>query len=97
MTAKKTKTRSRSTVKKKAAATPQKPKAAPSKNGTKHLAEARKILPLLRAGKTTMGAERDRLGFSSNRPLRMALIEILGSRKAYFTLLKSSQAAARKK
>ena len=44
-----------------------------------------------------MGAERDRLGFSSNKPMRTALIKILGSRKAYMTLLKSSQAAARKK
>ncbi len=51
------------------------------------LAEARKVLPRLQAGETTMGAERDRLGFSSNRPMREALIEIMGSREAYFALL----------
>lgn len=53
------------------------------------LAEARKVLPRLQAGETTMGAERDRLGFSSNRPMREALIEIMGSRKAYFDLLEA--------
>ena len=80
------------TAKKKKAA----PKAkAPSKNG--YIDEAKKILPHLRAGKTTMGAERDRLGLSSNKPMRDALIQILGSRKAYMSLLKSSQAAAGKK
>ncbi len=51
------------------------------------LDEARKALPRLQAGETTMGAERDRLGFSSNRPLREALFEIMGSREAYFELL----------
>ncbi len=81
--------------KKKAAA---KPKAkTPSNNGTKRLAQAKKILPLLKAGKTTMGAERDRLGYGSNKPMRDALIKILGSRRAYDSLLKSSQAAARTK
>ena len=83
------------TAKKKKAA----PKAkAPSKNGsTRHIDEAKKILPRLRAGKTTMGAERDRLGYSSNKPMRDALITILGSKKAYMALLKSSQAAQWKK
>ena len=82
------------TAKKKKAA----PKAkTPSKNGSKYIDEAKKILPRLKAGKTTMGAERDRLGFSSNKPMREALIEILGSKKAYMALLKSSQAAQWKK
>ena len=56
--------------------------------------EDSKLLPRLKAGTTTMGAERDRLGNSSDRPIRLALIEILGSRKEYDKLLKSSQAAA---
>jgi len=85
--------------KKKKKAAPRQKAKAPSKNGssTRHIKEAKKILPRLRAGKTTMGAERDRLGLSSNKPMRTALIKILGSRKAYFALLKSSQAAAARK
>jgi len=51
------------------------------------LQEAREVLPRLQAGETTMGAERDRLGFSSNRPLREALFVVLGSKEAYFALL----------
>ncbi len=48
------------------------------------LAEAaKKILPALRKGETTLSAERDRLHLSSNGPLRKALTEILGSKKAY--------------
>ena len=44
---------------------------------------AKEVLPKLRAGKTTLGAERDRLGLSGNGPLRKALTELLGSKKAY--------------
>ena len=44
---------------------------------------AREVLPRLKAGETTLGAERDRLGHSNNGPLRKALTEVLGSKKAY--------------
>ncbi len=51
-------------------------------------AQAKEILPRLRAGSTTIGAERDRLGHSSNVRLRGALIALLdGSKQAYFELI----------
>ncbi len=53
---------------------------------------AREILPRLKKGETTLSAERDRLGLSGNGPLRKALTEILGSKKAYGEMM----AAARK-
>ena len=63
-------------------------------NGNGLIEEAKRVLPLLRAGKTTMGEERDRLGFSSNTPMRLALIEFLpGGRKEYNRILKASQKA----
>ena len=63
-------------------------------NGNALIEEAKRVLPLLRAGKTTMGEERDRLGYSSNTPMRLALIQILpGVRKEYDKILKSSQEA----
>ena len=84
------------TAKKKTAAKAKKQQSKPKakSNGDALIVEAKKVLARLKAGQTTMGAERDRLGFSSNRPLRLALIEILpGGRKEYDAILKSSQAA----
>lgn len=57
------------------------------------LAEAaKKILPALRKGETTLSAERDKLHLTSNGPLRKALTEVLGSKAAYTAMM----AAARK-
>ncbi len=57
------------------------------------LAEAaKKILPALRKGATTLSAERDKLHLTSNGPLRKALTEVLGSKAAYTAMM----AAARK-
>ncbi len=44
---------------------------------------AKEILPRLRAGKTTLGAESKRLGFKYNTALRKALTELLGGKAAY--------------
>ena len=85
------------TTKKKAApakkATAKKAPAAkgPAKNG-KLMEAAREILPRLKKGETTLGAERDRMGLSGNGPLRKALTELLGSKAAYTAMM----AAARK-
>lgn len=59
-----------------------KPTPSGKKNGAM-LEAAREILPLLKKGQTTLSAERDRLGLSGNGPLRKALTEVLGSKKAY--------------
>ena len=59
-----------------------KAKASAKKNGAL-LEAAREVLPRLKKGETTLGAERDRLGLSGNGPLRTALTELLGSKKAY--------------
>ena len=64
---------------------------APAKNG-KLMEAAREILPRLKKGATTLGAERDRLRLSGNGPLRKALTELLGSKAAYTAMM----AAARK-
>jgi hypothetical protein len=50
---------------------------------------AKQILPKLKAGKTTLSAERDRLGLSSNGPLRKALTELLGSKAKYTAMMKA--------
>ncbi len=60
---------------------------------SKLLEAARKILPLLKKGETTLGAERDKLDLSGNGPLPKALIQVLGSKKAYSDMM----AASRKK
>ena len=82
------------TTKTKAPAKKAAAKKAPPKNGSSDkIAEAaKKILPLLRKGETTLSAERDKLGLSGNGPLRKALTELLGSKKAYTAMM----AAARK-
>lgn len=56
---------------------------APAKKNGALLEAAREVLPRLKKGETTLGAERDRLGLSGNGPLRKALTELLGSKKAY--------------
>ena len=70
-------------------------KKAPAKaaNNAKLAEAAKKILPILRKGETTLSAERDRLHMTSNGPLRKALTEIIGSKKAYTAMMQ----AARKK
>ncbi len=65
---------------------------APAKKNGKLMEAAREILPRLKKGQTTLGAERDKLGLSGNGPLRKALTELLGSKKAYSDMM----AAARK-
>ena len=62
------------------------------KNGAL-LKAARNVLPKLQAGQTTLSAERDRLGLSSNGPLRKALTELLGGKKQYQAMMKTAQAA----
>ena len=62
------------------------------KNGAL-LKAAKEILPRLRAGETTLGAERKRLGHKYNTALRKALTELLGSKAAYTEMM----AAAKKK
>ena len=42
---------------------------------------------------TTLSAERDRLGLSSNGPLRKALTELLGGKAAYQKMMRAAQAA----
>jgi hypothetical protein len=54
------------------------------------LKEARAVLPKLRTGKVTLSAERDRLGHKSNKTLRAALTEILGSKEAYRAMMRKS-------
>jgi hypothetical protein len=67
-----------------------KPAAKAAKNAK--LAEAaKKILPVLRKGETTLGAERDKLHLTSNGPLRKALTELLGSKKAYQDMMKKAR------
>ena len=78
------------TTKKKPA--PKKPAAAKAVKNAKLAEAAKKILPRLKKGDTTLSAERDRLGLKSNGPLRKALTDILGSKKAYQEMM----AAARK-
>lgn len=57
-------------------------------------AEAKAILPRLRAGATTVGRERDRLHEKSNARLRRALVALLGGdKKAYLKLEQESRAA----
>ena len=51
---------------------------------------AKEVLPKLQAGKTTLSAERDRLGLSSNGPLRKALTELLGGKAAYQKMMAES-------
>ena len=57
------------------------------------LKAAREALPRLKAGKTTLSAERDRLGLSSNGPLRKALTKVLGGKAAYQKMMRAAQAA----
>ena len=71
---------------------PKKPAAAKAVKNAKLAEAAKKILPRLKKGQTTLGAERDRLGLSGNGPLRKALTELLGSKAAYTAMM----AAARK-
>ena len=66
----------------------------PAKKNGKLLEAAREILPRLRAGKTTLGAERDRLGLSGNGPLRKALTEILGGKAAYSKMMAEAKKKA---
>ena len=68
---------------------PAKKKAA-AKNG-KIAEAAKKILPILRRGEATLGAERDRLKLTSNGPLRKALTELLGSKAAYTAMMKAAR------
>ncbi len=82
-------TKKKAPPKKKPAA--KKPAAKAAKNA-KLVEAAKKILPALRKGETTLSAERDKLHLTSNGPLRKALTEILGSKKAYQEMM----AAARK-
>ncbi len=81
-------TKKKAPAKKKPAA--KKPPAKAAKNAK--LAEAaRKILPVLRKGETTLSAERDKLHLTSNGPLRKALTELLGSKKAYQDMMKKAR------
>ena len=68
-------------------------KKAPAKaaNNAKLAEAAKKILPILRKGETTLSAERDRLKLSSNAPLRKALTELLGSKAAYTKMIKAAR------
>ena len=86
---KKSPAKKKATAKKAPAA---KAKAPAAKKNGELMEAAREILPRLKKGQTTLGAERDRLGLKSNGPLRKALTEILGSKKAYTAMM----AAARK-
>ena len=75
---------------KKKAPAKKKPAAKAVKNAK--LAEAaKKILPALRKGETTLSAERDKLHLTSNGPLRQALTELLGSKKAYTAMMKAAR------
>ena len=58
---------------------------------------AKEVLPKLKAGKTTLSAERDRLGLSSNGPLRKALTKLLGGKQAYQKMMTARQKAGKKK
>ncbi len=62
-------------------------KTAKTTNGDAMLKVAKQVLPKLQAGKTTLSAERDRLGMKSNGPLRKALTSLLGSKKAYTKMM----------
>ena len=68
-------------------------KKAPAKaaNNAKLAEAAKKILPILRKGETTLSAERDRLHLTSNGPLRKALTELLGSKAAYQKMMKAAR------
>lgn len=56
----------------------------------KLLAAAKKALPSIRSGKITIRSVwRDQLKLESIIPLRNALTEILGSKKAYLAMLKA--------
>ncbi len=86
-------------AKKPAAAKVTKAKAAakkPAKNGAL-LDAAREVLPRLKAGKTTLGAERKRLGLSGNGPLRKALTELLGGKAAYRKMMTEAKKQGSKK
>lgn len=67
-----------------------------TKNGAL-LEAAREVLPRLQAGGTTLSAERDRLGLSSNGPLRKALTELLGGKQAYQKMMAGRQQGSKKK
>ncbi len=77
---KKAPTKKKATAKKAPAA---KAKAPAAKKNGELMEAAREILPRLKKGETTLGAERDRLGLSGNGPLGKALTELLGGKKAY--------------
>lgn len=81
-------------AKKKAPAKKAAAKKAPAKVAKKNgkiVEAAKKILPILRKGETTLSAERDRLKLSSNGPLRKALTELLGSKAAYQEMMKTAR------
>ncbi len=70
---------------------PKKPAAAKAVKNAKLAEAAKKILPALRKGETTLSAERDKLHLTSNGPLRKALTELLGSKKAYTAMMKAAR------
>ena len=78
-------TKKKGTPAKKATAKP------PAKKNGKLMEAAREILPRLKKGETTLGAERDRLGLSGNGPLRKALTELLGGQEAYSDMMASTR------
>lgn len=67
-----------------------KPAATNAKKDSKAVAAAKKALPRLKAGKTTLAAERDSAGLSSNAPLRKALTDLLGGKKQYQAMMKQN-------
>ncbi len=68
-----------------------KPAAKAAARNAKLAEAAKKILPILRKGETTLSAERDRLKLTSNGPLRKALTELLGSKAAYQKMMKAAR------
>ncbi len=81
-------TKKKAPAKKKPAA---KEPAAKAVKNAKLAEAAKKILPVLRKGETTLSAERDKLHLTSNGPLRKALTELLGSKKAYTAMMKAAR------
>lgn len=74
---------------------PKSKSAAQPKGGSKLLDAARDVLPKLQSGKTTLSAERDRLGLSGNGPLRKALTELLGGKAQYSKMMEEARATKR--
>ena len=89
-----TKAKKKTTTTKTAKKSP--PKKKPTSKHVALLEAAREVLPKLKAGKTTLSAERDRLGLSGNGPLRKALTEVLGSKKAYQEMMVAGRGGKKK-